>query len=95
MLKGFYLKIGLLALFWLLFSLRIYPLSLSKTLLETLKIFLGSGLYGLGLTIILNGLKFKFTKKYYTREQFLKMALIIALLTALSASFEHYFRMKG
>ncbi len=84
----------LMGFFWFLFSLRIYPGNFSKTLVESLKIFLGSGLYGLGLTIIINGLLFKFRKKHLTREQFIKWVLIIALLTAISASFEHYFRMK-
>lgn len=83
-----------MGIFWFLFSLRIYPSNISKTLLESLKIFLGSGLYGLGLTIIINGLLFKFRKKHLTREQFIKWVLLIAFLTALSASFEHYFRMK-
>lgn len=92
-LKSYVLYI-LIGIFWLLFSLRIYPSSISKTLFESLKIFLGSGLYGLGLTIIINGLLYKFRKKYLTREQFIKWVLIIALLTAISASFEHYFRMK-
>lgn len=85
----------ILGIFWFLFSLRIYPTNLEKTFLESAKIFFGSGLYALGLTIIINGLKFRFTKKYFTRYDFLRWFFIIALLTSLSASFEHYFRMKG
>ncbi len=87
-------KYGLIALFWFLFSLRIYPSSLEKSLVESAKIFFGSGLYALGLTIIINGLKFRFTKTSFTRKAFIRWVLLIALLTSLSASFEHYFRMK-
>ncbi|MFN3568006.1 MAG: hypothetical protein ACK4UR_03745 [Caldimicrobium sp.] len=85
----------ILGIFWFLFSLRIYPSNFEKTLLESAKIFFGSGLYALGLTLIINGLKFKFTKKYFSRYDFLKWFFLIALLTSLSASLEHYFRMKG
>ncbi|MFN3921422.1 MAG: hypothetical protein ACK4K4_03375 [Caldimicrobium sp.] len=85
----------LIALFWFLFSLRIYPTNLEKTLLESAKIFLGSGFYALGLTIIINGLKYRFTKKYFSKREFLKWCLVIALLTSISASFEHYFRLRG
>lgn len=92
--KKEFLKYFLMGLFWILLSLRIYPSNLSKTLLESLKIFIGSGLYALGLTIIMNGLLFKLRKRYLSREQFIKWFLLIALLTVISASFEHYFRMK-
>ncbi|WP_068515305.1 hypothetical protein [Caldimicrobium thiodismutans] len=85
---------SLIALLWFLFSLRIYPSSLEKTFVESAKILFGSGLYALGLTIIINGLKFRFSKKSFTRRQFLRWVLLIALLTTLSASFEHYLRMK-
>ncbi len=85
----------LMGLLWFLFSLRIYPLNIEKTILESAKIFFGSGLYALGLTIIINGLKYRFSKKYFSKIDFLKWFLVIALLTSLSASFEHYFRMKG
>lgn len=86
---------GIIAFFWFLLSLRIYPSSLEKSIIESAKIFFGSGLYALGLTIIINGLRFRFTKRHFSREQFIKWILVVALLTSLSASFEHYFRMKG
>lgn len=89
------LKFILILIFWILFSLRIYPSSLEKTLLESAKIILGSGLYALGLTLIINGLKYRFTKTYYSREQFIKWVLVIALITSISASFEHYLRIRG
>ncbi len=88
------LKVSLLIVFWILFSLRIYPSNQLKTILESLKIFFGSGLYALGLIIIINGLLFRFTKKHLAREQFIKWFLWMALIISISASFEHYFRMK-
>ncbi|WP_028841550.1 hypothetical protein [Thermodesulfobacterium hveragerdense] len=78
---------------WVLLSLRIYPLDLMKTLWDSGKIFIGSGLYGLGITIIFNGLLAKFTKKGLNRDQFIKMALWLAVLTAVGASLEFYFGM--
>ncbi len=90
-----YLSYGLLSFFWILFSLRIYPSSLEKTLIESFKILIGSGLYGIGLTIIVNWLKFRFTKQTFTGKQYLRWILWLALLTSLSASLEHYFRIKG
>ncbi|MDW8093506.1 MAG: hypothetical protein RMI63_00580 [Caldimicrobium sp.] len=88
------LLLAFVAILWVILSLRIYPSSFEKTILESIKILFGTGLYALGLTIIINGLKFRFTKKSFSRAQFLRWALLIALLTSLSASFEHYFRMK-
>lgn len=85
----------LILLLWFLFSLRIYPHNWEKTLLESAKIFIGSGIYALGLTIIINGLKYRFRQNYFTRRDFIKWFLIIALLTSLSASIEHYFKIKG
>ncbi|MFN4196897.1 MAG: hypothetical protein ACK4FM_02690 [Caldimicrobium sp.] len=85
----------ILGIFWLLFSLRIYPTNLEKTLLESAKIFFGSGLYAMGITVIISGIKFRLTKKYFSKYEFLKWFILIAFLTSLSASFEHYFRMKG
>ncbi|MCS7150444.1 MAG: hypothetical protein N2Z40_01140 [Caldimicrobium sp.] len=84
----------LIGILWFLFSLRIYPSSIEKTIVESSKIFFGTALYALGLTIIINGLKFRFTKKSLNRIQFIKWVLFIALITAISASFEHYFRMR-
>lgn len=84
----------LIGTLWFLFSLRIYPSSIEKTIVESLKIFFGIALYAFGLTIIINGLKFRFTKKSFNRIQFIKWMLFIALITAISASFEHYFRMR-
>lgn len=76
---------------WILLSLRIYPENLVKTVLHSGKIFIGCGLYGLGLTIIFNGLITKITKKSLTREQFIKMVLWLAVITAVGASLEFYF----
>lgn len=89
------LKFLIISLFWILFSLRIYPSNFEKTLLESAKIVLGSGLYALGMTIIINGLKYRFTRTYFSREQFIKWVLVIALITSISASFEHYLRLRG
>lgn len=94
MLDKKFIYYGVMAFFWFLLSLRIYPSSLEKSIIDSAKIFFGSGLYALGLTIIVNGLKFRFTKRYFSREQFIKWVLVLALLISLSASFEHYFRMK-
>lgn len=94
MLDKKFIYYGVMAFFWFLLSLRPYPSSLEKSIIESAKIFFGSGLYALGLTIIVNGLKFRFTKRYFSREQFIKWVLVLALLISLSASFEHYFRMK-
>jgi len=88
-------KFILLLILWILFSLRIYPTSLEKTLLESAKIIIGSGLYAVGMTLIVNGLKYRFTKSYFSREQFIKWVLVIALITSISASFEHYLKIKG
>lgn len=76
---------------WVLLSLRIYPESLIKSLLHSGKIFIGCGLYGLGLTIIFNGLLAKVIKKSLTREQFIKTVLWLAVITAIGASLEYYF----
>lgn len=84
-----------LILLWILLSLRIYPSNLTKTFLESLKILLGSGLYALGITIIVNGLKFRFTRTYFTKEQFIRWVVLLAFLTSFFASLEHYFRIKG
>lgn len=88
-------KYVILLILWILFSLRIYPTSLEKTLLESAKIIIGSGLYAVGMTLIVNGLKYRFTKSYFSREQFIKWVLVIALITSISASFEHYLKIKG
>ena len=82
-------------LLWILLSFRIYHSSLWKTFIDSEKIFIGSGLYGLGMTIIFNGLSAKITKKSLNREQFIKMALWLAVITAFSASLEHYFHIFG
>lgn len=83
----------LLPLFlWIILSLRIYPENLVKTVIHSGKIFIGCGLYGLGLTIIFNGLITKITKKSLNREQFIKMVLWLAVITAVGASLEFYFR---
>ncbi|QER41275.1 hypothetical protein F1847_00425 [Thermodesulfobacterium sp. TA1] len=86
-------KVFIGILLWVLLSLRIYPTDLEKTLWHSGKILIGSGLYGLGITIIFNGLLAKFTKKSLNRDQFLKMALWLAVLTAVGASLEFYFGM--
>jgi len=93
--KGIKPAYFVLILLWILLSLRIYPSNLTKTLLESLKILFGSGLYALGMTIIANGLKFRFTRTYFTREQFIRWVVLLAFLTSFFASLEHYFRMKG
>jgi len=79
---------------WVLLSIRFYPASVSKTIIESGKIFLGSGLYGLGMTLIFNGLSSKIWKKALSRENFIKMVLWLAVITSLSASLDHYFLMK-
>jgi len=79
---------------WVLFSLRIYPSDVLKSILHSGKIFIGCGLYGLGLTIIINGLSAKLAKKTFGREKFIKIALWLAVITALSASLEFYFGIK-
>ncbi len=90
--KHYLQKEFLLPIFlWILFSLRIYRLDLAKTILESGKIFIGSGLYGLGMTIIANGLTAKIVKKHFSREYFIKLALWLAAITAISASLEFYF----
>ena len=84
--KDFILPISL----WILFSLRIFPSDLMKTFIASGKIFIGSGLYGLGFTIILNGLKTKFSKKPFTRRQFIRIFLWLTVITCFSASLEFY-----
>jgi len=79
---------------WVLFSLRIYPSDILKSILHSGKIFIGCGLYGFGLTIIINGLSAKLVKKTFEREKFIKIALWLAVITALSASLEFYFGIK-
>ena len=76
---------------WILLSLRIYSSDIIKTILHSGKIFIGCGLYGLGITIIINGLSAKLAKKTFGREKFIKIALWLAVITALSASLEFYF----
>ncbi len=87
-------KLVLPAILWLLFSLRIFPNNLQETILHSGRIFIGSGLYGLGFTIILNGLSVKFTKKAMDRQKFVSTALWLAVLTSFAASVEFYFRMR-
>ncbi len=94
MVKRSNLTYFLIVLFWILLSLRIYPSNITKTIFESLKMFVGSGLWGLGVTLIMNGLLFRFTKRSLTREQFIKMILGIAFLTSFFASLEHYFRIR-
>ncbi len=79
---------------WVLFSLRIYPSDIVKSVLHSGKIFIGCGLYGLGLTIIINGLSAKLAKKTFGRENFIKTALWLAVITAFSASLEFYFGLR-
>ena len=79
---------------WILFSLRIFPGNIQETILHSGRIFIGSGLYGLGFTIILNGLSVKFTKKATDRQKFVSTALWLAVLTSFAASIEFYFRMR-
>lgn len=81
-------------LLWILFSLRIFPSDIKETLIHSGKIFIGSGLYGLGMTIILNGLLTKLAKKTFKRENFIKIALWLAAITAFAASVEFYFGLK-
>jgi len=78
-----------------LLSLRIYPAHFGKTIIETCKIFFGSVLYGLGTTLLFNGISVKINKKSLTREKFIKVAIWLAVLTAFSASLDHYFKVFG
>ncbi|NPA39108.1 MAG: hypothetical protein GXO57_01485 [Thermodesulfobacteria bacterium] len=79
---------------WILLSIRFYPGYIEKTIIESGKMFLGSGLYGLGMTLIFNGLSSKIWKKALSRENFIKMVLWLAVITSLSASLDHYFLKK-
>ncbi|MDF2954252.1 MAG: hypothetical protein OD816_001497 [Thermodesulfobacterium sp.] len=89
----FHHKFVLPFILWVLLSIRLYQSDLSKTILHSGKIFIGCGLYGLGLTIIINGLLTKFAKKTLERETFIKYVLWLAALTAFFASLEFYFGM--
>ena len=89
-----YSKFILPALLWIVLSIRFYQGDLIKTLLESMKHFLGFGLYGFGLTIILNGLSVKFTKKRMTREQFIKIALWLSAFAAFGGSLDFYLGSK-
>jgi hypothetical protein len=79
---------------WIFLSFRFYPSDILKTLLHSGKIFIGCGFYGLGMTIIINGLLTKFAKKTLTRDSFIKIALWLAVITALAASLEFYFGLR-
>ncbi|PMP68519.1 MAG: hypothetical protein C0190_01440 [Thermodesulfobacterium geofontis] len=79
---------------WILLSIRIYPSNILETILHSGKIFIGCGLYGLGMTIIINGLLTKFAKKTLKRESFIKIALWLTVITALAASLEFYFGLR-
>jgi hypothetical protein len=46
------------------------------------------------MTIIINGLLTKFAKKTLTRDSFIKIALWLAVITALAASLEFYFGLR-
>ncbi len=76
----------------ILFSLRIYPGHLSTTIIESGKMLIGSLLYGLGMTIVGNALLVKMKKNPLSREKFIKTFLWLAVITAFSASLDHYFR---
>ncbi len=86
-------KFVLPIILWFLFSLRIFPSNLTKTLVESGKMFIGSGLYGFGMAIMANALTAKLTKKHFSREYLIKLALWLAVITAISASLDHYFRL--
>ncbi|MCS7279111.1 MAG: hypothetical protein NZ530_03505 [Thermodesulfobacteriaceae bacterium] len=87
-----FIKYFLLFIFWFLFSLRTdYP-TFSKNIWETLRLFFSSGLFGLGLTVILNGLRVKFGKTAFSRYKFLEIFLWLSLITAATSFFEHYFK---
>lgn len=79
---------------WVFLSIRFYPSNILETFLHSAKIFIGCGLYGLGMTIIINGLLTKWTKKSLKRESFIKIALWLAVITAFAASLEFYFGLK-
>lgn len=81
-------------LLWIFFSLRIYPSDIAKSILHSGKIFIGCGLYGLGMTIIINGISAKLAKKTFSKESFIKIALWLAVITAISASLEFYFGLR-
>lgn len=88
-----FLKYFCLFIFWFLFSLRTdYP-TFSKNLWETLRLFFSSGLFGLGLTVILNGLKVKFGKSAFSRAKFLEIFLWLALITSAAGFLEHYLKL--
>ncbi len=89
--KGSYV---LPALLWILFSIRIVHGNVEASVIETGKILIGSLLYGLGMTLVFNGLNSKINKKSLSREGFIKMVLWLATLTSFSASLDHYFFKK-
>ena len=81
-------------LLWILFSIRVFPHDIWLTVKKTLYMLIGSLLYGLGMTLIFNGLNSKINKKSLSRENFVKMVLWLAVLTSFSASMDHYFFKK-
>ncbi len=81
-------------LLWFLFSIRFYPNDLTKTLWETAKIFIGSGLWSLGILLIVNGLLHRFSQRSLEPRSLLRWVLWLSVITSLSASIEHYLRMK-
>jgi len=90
----FSLRLILPILLWFLFSVRYYPSDLVKTVLETAKIFFGSGLWSLGVVLIVNGLLHRFTKRSIEPNAMIQWVLWLAVITAVSASFEHYFGIR-
>jgi hypothetical protein len=90
----FSLKLILPILLWFLFSLRYYPSDFGKTVIETAKIFIGSGLWSLGTVLVVNGLLHRFSKRSLEPATVLRWVLWLAVLTAISASFEHYFGLR-
>jgi len=90
----FSLKLLLPILLWFLFSIRYYPSDLEKTVVETAKIFIGSGLWSLGTVLVVNGLLHRFSRRSLDPHSMLRWVLWLAVITAISASFEHYFGLR-
>lgn len=94
MLKYFKHQFFLPLILWILLSIRLYPSDFFKSVIHSGKIFIGCGLYGLGITIILNGILTKLSKKSLERETFIKYVLWLAVLTALFASLEFWLKIR-
>ncbi|HFC96961.1 MAG TPA: hypothetical protein ENJ40_00685 [Thermosulfurimonas dismutans] len=80
---------GIILLLFL--SIRYYPQSLERTLIESLR-FLGAViLYGLGFAYLFKWALQQFLHRGLSRDQFLRIALWAGVIMALGESLRHYF----